>query len=77
MRLAWVLILFWLLIGAVAAGQRHYYHVVRGLRRSGHDRGDPAFRACQLLRRESQAHLSLASSGGSGEPVPRNWVSWG
>jgi membrane protein YdbS with pleckstrin-like domain len=25
MRLLWVLILIWLLIGAVAAGQRHYY----------------------------------------------------
>ena len=25
MRLFWVLILVWLLIGAVAAGQRHYY----------------------------------------------------
>jgi membrane protein YdbS with pleckstrin-like domain len=25
MRLFWVLILIWLLIGAVAAGQRHYY----------------------------------------------------
>jgi membrane protein YdbS with pleckstrin-like domain len=25
MRLVWVLILVWLLIGAIAAGQRHYY----------------------------------------------------
>jgi len=25
MRLFWVLILIWLLIGAAAAGQRHYY----------------------------------------------------
>ena len=25
MRLFWVLIVIWLLIGAVAAGQRHYY----------------------------------------------------
>ncbi len=25
MRLVWVLILVWLLIGALAAGQRHYY----------------------------------------------------
>jgi hypothetical protein len=25
MRLAWVLIFVWLLIGALAAGQRHYY----------------------------------------------------
>jgi hypothetical protein len=25
MRLVWVLILIWLLIGVIAAGQRHYY----------------------------------------------------
>jgi membrane protein YdbS with pleckstrin-like domain len=25
MRLVWVLVVIWLLIGAIAAGQRHYY----------------------------------------------------
>jgi hypothetical protein len=63
MRLGSALLLIWLVIGAIAAGQRPLLHDVLGeLRRSGDDRGHHRRRAAQLLRREPQAHLPLARS---------------
>ena len=54
MRIGAVLLIVWLVIGAVAAGQRHYYNGSAQLRQGRHHRPDDCCRPSQLLRREPE-----------------------
>jgi hypothetical protein len=54
MRIEAVLLMVWLVIGAAAAGQRHYYKRTRELRQGGHHRPDDRCGPSQLLRREPE-----------------------
>ena len=55
MRIGSVIIIVWLIIGAIAAGQRHYYSSSDpDCARAGHDHCDCSCRPAQLHWRESE-----------------------
>ena len=71
-RLVGALLVVWLIIGAIAAGQRDYYSSGRTTARRSRRRGDDPRRAAQLRRREPEGALQRSAA----EQVARqnSWV---
>jgi hypothetical protein len=62
-RLVPLLVLVWLIVGAVAAGLRGYFHPRhRELRRRRHDRGARDRRTAELRGCQSQSHQLPAAT---------------
>ena len=58
MRIGSVILIIWLIIGAIAAGQRGYYNGTIGdCTKATHHRGDNPGRAAQLRRRQPEDRL--------------------